>query len=85
SMPANSNIVKAINNPNRFGPQSGGGLMNMSGMNVVNPTQQVSRLGPINSTFPQTTMPQRTVGGNPLIGRVNGRIASNVASWNYTP
>ncbi|CAG8572923.1 9541_t:CDS:2 [Diversispora eburnea] len=30
-------------------------------------------------------MPSRTVGGNPLIARVNGRMASNVASWNYTP
>lgn len=32
SMPANSNIIKTINNPNRFGPQPGGGLMNRSGM-----------------------------------------------------
>ncbi len=31
-MPANSNIVKTINNSNRFGPQPGASLMNRSGM-----------------------------------------------------
>ncbi|RIB04506.1 hypothetical protein C2G38_675593 [Gigaspora rosea] len=74
----NSNIVKTISNPNRFSSQPGGGLMNMS---VVNPAQQVNRLGTINSVYPPTSMPQRTAGTNPLIARNGGRIAS----WNYTP
>ncbi|CAG8532930.1 5579_t:CDS:2, partial [Scutellospora calospora] len=77
----NSNIVKTISNPNRFSSQPG--LMNMSV--VVNPAQQVSRLGPINSVYPPTSMPQRTAGANPLISRNGGRIASNSSSWNYTP
>ncbi|CAB4416544.1 unnamed protein product [Rhizophagus irregularis] len=85
-MPANSNIIKTINTPNRFGPQPGGGLMNRSGMTaVVNPAQQANRPGPINSAYPPTSMPQRTAGGNPLMSRVNGRIATNVPSWNFTP
>ncbi|CAG8581931.1 12354_t:CDS:2 [Cetraspora pellucida] len=75
----NSNIVKTISNPNRFSSQPGGGLMNMSA--VVNPAQQVNRLGTINSVYPPTSMPQRTAGANPLIARNGGRIAS----WNYTP
>ncbi|EXX54907.1 CCR4-NOT core subunit CDC36 [Rhizophagus irregularis DAOM 197198w] len=82
-MPANSNIIKTINTPNRFGPQPGGGLMNRSA--VVNPAQQANRPGPINSAYPPTSMPQRTAGGNPLMSRVNGRIATNVPSWNFTP
>ncbi|CAG8574275.1 2819_t:CDS:2 [Funneliformis mosseae] len=85
-MPANSNIVKTITNPNRFGPQPGGGLMNRSGMTaVVNPAQQANRPGPINSAYPPTSMPQRTAGGNSLLSRANGRIGSNVPSWNFTP
>ncbi|CAG8677267.1 669_t:CDS:2 [Ambispora leptoticha] len=85
-MPVNSNIVKPINNQNRYVPQPGGSLMNRSGMTVVvNPPQQASRPGPINSPYPTNSMAQRTVGGTSLMQRTNGRIASNVPSWNYTP
>ncbi|GES78829.1 general negative regulator of transcription subunit 2 [Rhizophagus clarus] len=52
---------------------------------VVNPAQQANRPGPINSAYPPTSMPQRTAGGNPLMSRVNGRIGTNVPSWNFTP
>ncbi|CAG8528838.1 11472_t:CDS:2 [Ambispora gerdemannii] len=82
-MPVNSNIVKPINNQNRYVPQPGGSLINRSV--VVNPPQQASRPGPINSPYPTNSMAQRTVGGTPLMPRTNGRIASNVPSWNYTP
>ncbi|KAG9285218.1 hypothetical protein G9A89_004433 [Geosiphon pyriformis] len=84
-MPVNSNIVKPLNNPNRFGPQPGGGMMSRSGITVVNPAQQAGRPGPMNSPYQTNSMAQRAVGGNPLMARTNGRIGSNVPSWNYTP
>ncbi|CAJ0837940.1 3174_t:CDS:2 [Entrophospora sp. SA101] len=83
-MPTNSNIVKTINNPNRFGPQPGGSLMNRT---VPNPAQQANRPGPMNSAYLSSSMSQRTVGATPMM-KVNGRIedqSNNVASWNYTP
>ncbi|CAH1759939.1 4039_t:CDS:2 [Entrophospora sp. SA101] len=72
-MPTNSNIVKTINNPNRFGPQPGGSLMNRT---VPNPAQQANRPGPMNSAYLSSSMSQRTVGATPMM-KVNGRIGSS--------
>jgi hypothetical protein len=41
---SNNNLIKAINNPNRFVPQPGGSLMNRTGMTgkVFNDTNYLS-------------------------------------------